>query len=119
RAWDIQPLYAAAQFNSVWKLLTHEQQAELKKEAKAKKVKLSEKGFADAPATFRKVSQNAAGQMREYRDGAPNPDRRVLGGVLTTKPIERNVTINLVALRAVGGRNPDESRGIRRYLLSL
>jgi CRISPR-associated protein Csb1 len=65
RAWDVQPLYAAAQFNSIWKALDETQQIELEKEAKAKKTKLSEKGFADAPATFRKVSQNAAKQMPE------------------------------------------------------
>ena len=103
RAWDVQPLYAAAQFNSIWKALDETQQAELEKEAKAKKTKLSEKGFADAPATFRKVSQNAARQMPEFRDGSPNPQRRVLGGVLAQGRIEREVTVNLVALRAISG----------------
>ncbi|MER3466078.1 MAG: type I-U CRISPR-associated protein Cas7, partial [Armatimonadota bacterium] len=53
RAWDVEPLHAAAQFNSIWKLLDEEQQDELTKEAKAKKVKLSEKGLADAPGVFR------------------------------------------------------------------
>lgn len=71
RAWNAQPLHAAAQFNSVWKSLTQQQQKELEDEAKARKIKLSEKGFADAPATFRKVGQTAAGQMREFRDGSP------------------------------------------------
>ena len=119
RAWDVQPLYAAAQFNSVWKSLTPEQQAELEREAKARKVKLSEKGFADAPATFRKVSQSAATQMREFRDGVPNTHRRVLGGVLTTRPVDRSVTINLVALRAITGGNEAETKHIRHYLLAL
>jgi CRISPR-associated protein Csb1 len=119
RAWNVQPLHAAAQFNSAWKSLSPEQQAELEKEATAKKVKLSEKGFADAPATFRKVGQAAAGQMREFRDGAPNPERRVLGGVLTKDPIERDVSINLVALRGLAGRNDEETSAIHRYLLSL
>jgi CRISPR-associated protein Csb1 len=119
RAWNVQPLHSSAQFNSVWKSLTPEQQGELEKEAKDKKIKLSEKGFADAPATFRKVSQGAAGQMREFRDGSPNPERRVLGGVLIKDPIERDVSVNLVALRRLAGRNCEETSSIRRYLLAL
>jgi len=63
RAWDVQPLYAAAQFNSVWKALDVDQQTELENEAKKKKTKLSEKGFADAPAVFRKVSPTASRHM--------------------------------------------------------
>lgn len=126
RAWDVESLFSAAQFNSVWKALEKEQQVELEKEAKAKKAKLSEKGFADAPATFRKVSQSAAKQMLEFRNGSPNQERRVLGGVLAKGAIERNVTINLVALRAISGKlaagseKPEiSSEGLRRYLLSL
>jgi CRISPR-associated protein Csb1 len=119
RAWNVEPLYAAAQFNSIWKALDDDQQAELEKEAKAKKTKLSEKGFADAPATFRKVSQGAARQMPEFREGSPNPRRRVLGGVLTNDRIERDVTVNLVALRAISGATEPETKQIRRYLLSL
>jgi CRISPR-associated protein Csb1 len=119
RAWDVQPLYAAAQFNSIWKVLDPGQQDELEKEAKAKKIKLSEKGFADAPATFRKVSQTAAKQVHEFKDGSPNPERRVLGGVLARGPIEREITINLVALRKVSGADEKRSIEIRRYLLAL
>ncbi len=63
RAWDVEPLHAAAQFNSVWKALDQSQQEELKKEAKAKKMDLSEKGLADAPAIFRKT------KLPQYRDG--------------------------------------------------
>lgn len=118
RAWDVEPLFSAAQFNSAWKSLHEAQQAELEKEAKTKKVKLSEKGFADAPAVFRKVSQNAAKQMTEFRNGSPNPERRTLGGVLTKGPIYRDVTINLVALRGLRGVN-GETEQIRKYLLSL
>lgn len=118
RAWDVQPLYAAAQFNSVWKSLDEKQQEELEN-AKSKNSKLSEKGFADAPATFRKVSPSAAKHMPEFRDGSPNPERRVLGGVLTRGPIERDITVNLVALRGVYGADADETSAIRRYLLAL
>lgn len=119
RAWDVQTLYAAAQFNSVWKLLDADQQAELENEAKAKAIKLSKKGFADAPATFRKVGPAAAKQMPEFSDGSPNPKRRVLGGVLASGAIEREITVNLVALRAIGGTKEDKNKEIRRYLLAL
>ncbi|HEX5279310.1 MAG TPA: type I-U CRISPR-associated RAMP protein Csb1/Cas7u [Micropepsaceae bacterium] len=120
RAWDVEPLYAAAQFNSIWKALSEEQQAELQKEAKTKKTRLSEKGFADAPATFRKVSQAAAKQMPEFRNGTPNSDRRVLGGVVTKKDsIRRDITVNLVALRNIHGATEERSQAIRRYLLGL
>lgn len=119
RAWDVDPLFAAAQFNSAWKKLDDEQRAELKKEATAKKVKLSAKGFADAPATFRKVSTSAAKYMPEYRDGSPNPERRVLGGVRVNGRIERDVSINLVALRSIRGAGNHETMQLRRYLLAL
>ena len=113
RAWNVEPLHAAAQFNSVWKLLDEEQQEALKNEAKAKKVELSEKGFADAPATFRKT------KALQYRDGSPNLEARVLGGVLVKDRIEREVTVNLVALRGLRGENDAETAAIRKYLLGL
>jgi CRISPR-associated protein Csb1 len=113
RAWDVEPLHAAAQFNSVWKLLDEEQQDELKKEAKAKKTDLSERGLADAPATFRKT------KVQQYRDGSPNPEARVLGGVRVNGRIEREVTVNLVALRGLRGANEAETAAIRKYLLGL
>ena len=119
RAWDVQPLFAAAQFNSIWKALDPEQQAALEKEAKTKKTKLSSKGLADAPATFRKVSPTAAKHMKEFLNGSPNPERRVLGGVLTNGRIEREITINLVALRAIHGADEADTKSIRQYLLSL
>lgn len=101
RAWDVDELHAAAQFNSVWKGLSDEQKEDLENQAKKKKVKLSEKGFNDAPAV-------------KYKDG-----RRVLGGVLVRGAIERHVTINLVALRGIVGSNDDETTALRRYLLAL
>lgn len=113
RAWDVDVLHAAAQFNSVWKGLSEEQQDSLQKEAKSKKIKLSEKGFADAPATFRKT------KMPEYRNDSPNPEARVLGGILVRGRIEREVTINLVALRGIRGKDGPETIAIRKYLLAL
>ncbi len=113
RAWNVQPLHAAAQFNSVWKALDENQQNELKKEAKAKKTKLSEKGFADTPAVFRNT------KVQQYRDGSPNPDARVLGGIIVHDRIEREITANLVALRAINGADEEKTKSIRRYLLAL
>lgn len=111
RAWNVEPLHAAAQFNSPSRALDEAQRAELENEAKAKKVKLSEKGFADAPAVFRKTARGV--------DGAPNPDARVLGGVLVRGRIEREVTVNLIALRGLRGKDAEETTCIQRYLLGL
>lgn len=113
RAWDVVPLHAAAQFNSIWKALSEEQQAELRKEAKARKRDLSEGGLADAPVVFRKT------KARQYLDGALNLEARVLGGVLARGPIERDVTVNLVALRGLRGSTDYETQAIRKYLLAL
>lgn len=115
RAWDVEILHSAAQFNSVWKALSEEQKGEFEKEAKAKKVKLSEKGFADAPAVFRKMKLD----VPKLRDGAPNPEARVLGGVIANGNIERDVTINLVALRGIRGKDATETTEVQKYLLGL
>lgn len=115
RAWDVEPLHAAAQFNSIWKLLDEEQQHELEKAVKDKDKmnKLSTAGLADAPATFRKT------KIQQYRDGLPNPEARVLGGVLVRGRVEREVTVNLVALRGLRGSGAEETTAIRKYLLGL
>ncbi len=101
RAWDVEKLHSAAQFNSVWKRLDEDQKAELEAQAKESKVKLSVQGFADAPSTTRD-------------DGS-----RVLGGIRANGRIEREVTINLVALRGLKGPSEKESADLRRYLLGL
>jgi CRISPR-associated protein Csb1 len=123
RAWDVEPVHAAAQFNSVWKLLDEKQQEELKDKAKKAskdwRKQLSGAGLMDAPATFRKVSTSAAKAMQEFRDGTPNPERRVLGGVRVGGRIEREVTVNLVALRGLRGADENETLALRKYLLGL
>jgi CRISPR-associated protein Csb1 len=115
RAWGVDVLHAAAQYNSVWKALDDDQQNDLKRDAKAKKVELSVKGFADAPAVFRKTKL----PIPRLKDGAPNPEARVLGGILVRDRIEREVTVNLLALRNLRGDTPDETRKIQKYLLGL
>jgi CRISPR-associated protein Csb1 len=117
RASGAQVFHAAAQFNSIWKALGRDQQAELEAAAKAARTKLSDHGLADAPATFRKLGPGAARGIPEYRDGSPNPARRTLGGI-TAERITREVTVNLAALRSVPSR-PDRRRPLRRYLLAL
>lgn len=114
RAWDVEILHSAAQFNSVWKALSNEQKDGLKKEAKAKKIELSEKGFADAPATWKSKTK-----LPHFVDGAPNAEARVLGGVLAKGAIERDVTINLVALRGIHGKDAAETTEVQKYLLGL
>lgn len=93
RAWDVDELKTASQFNSVWKALDEEQREALKK-ALPKGKKLSEKGFNDAPA-------------------------QGLGGIVVRGDIERHVTINLVALRGIVGGDEDETKLLRKYLLAL
>lgn len=115
RAWDVEILHSAAQFNSVWKALSDEQKEELEKEAKAKKIKLSVKGFADAPSTFRDTKN----KIPNFIDGAPNSEARVLGGVLAKGAIERDVTINLIALRGIRGKDAAETTEVQKYLLGL
>jgi CRISPR-associated protein Csb1 len=114
RAWDVEPLHAAAQFNSVWKLLDEEQQEALTKEAKAKKVDLSQKGLADTPSVFRPKLK-----IKNYVNDSVNSDARVLGGVLVRGRIERDITVNLVALRGLRGKEETETDAIRKYLLGL
>jgi CRISPR-associated protein Csb1 len=106
RAWDVDQLHSAAQFNSVWKALHEDDQKALEEVAtKINKAKpnepLSKKGLKDAPAVT-------------YKDG-----RRVLGGILVRGSIERHVTINLVALRGIVGANEEDTPALRKYLLAL
>ncbi len=101
RAWDVDQLQSAAQFNSVWKGLDQTQREDLEAHAAKKKVKLSVAGFKDTPATT-------------YKDG-----RRVLGGILVRGGIDRHVTVNLVALRGIVGSDEAETLAIRKYLLAL
>lgn len=115
RAWDVEVLHSAAQFNSVWKALSEEQQKELAAEEKKKgKLELSAVGLKDAPATFRKTDK-----IPQFVGGAPNPEARVLGGVLAKGAIERDATINLVALRGIRGKDAAETSEVQKYLLGL
>ena len=121
RAWDVEVLHSAAQFNSVWKALDDGARKELQAEAKKQKKKLSVKGFADAPATFRdtKASKYIDARGLPHPEGSPNPEARVLGGVLVHGRITREVTINLIALRGLRASNEEETKELQKYLLGL
>ena len=119
RAWDVEVLHSAAQFNSVWKALSEEQKNDLVAEEKKKgKLKLSDVGLKDAPATFRKTDKKTD-KIPQFVGGAPNPAARILGGVRVKGSIERDVTINLVALRGIRGKDDSETNEVQKYLLGL
>lgn len=114
RAWNVEPLHAAAQFNSVWKMLGEKDQEELKKaERERDSVKRSVAGLADSPSIFR------TDRVPHFQNGIANPEARVLGGIRANGSIERDVTVNLVALRSLAGATEDETKNVRRYLLAL
>ena len=55
----------------------------------------------------------------EYKNGAPNPARRILGGIIARGPIERDICVNLIALRRLGGKTSEQTSSIRRYIPAL
>lgn len=104
RAENVEVLHGAAQYNSVWKMLGEAEKDELRAEEKKPKRKaLSDVGFKDVPAVFRKK----------------NSTDRVLGGVIANGPIYRQTTINLLALRSLSGSDDKSTEKLRRYLLGL
>ncbi len=115
RAEDVQVLHTAAQYNSVWKQLGEADQEELKsEEKKSKRKNRADVGFADVPAVWRKDVK-----VMQFIDGKPNPEARVLGGIIANGPIYRQTTVNLVALRSLFGANDKATQKLRRYLLGL
>lgn len=98
RAHDIDVLHRAAQYNPPIDYVAEGALPETTD--KAENDTRSAQGFRHAPAVWRD-------------DGRKE---RVLGGVLVRGEIRRDVTINLVALRQIGGdRGPD----LRAYILGL
>lgn len=94
RAWDIDELKRAAQYNPPVDYATLEvfSEAERKKQEGNTKSPLAQRGFVHVPAT------------------------RQHGGVLVRGEIQRNVTVNLVALRRLRGEG---GPAMRRYILGL
>lgn len=94
RAWDVSPLTRSAQYNPPlnYAALGVISEAEQQKAEGKSGSDLAERGFVHVPAT-----------------GAH-------GGVVASGPIERTVTVNLVALRRLDGEN---GQALRRYILGL
>lgn len=110
RAWDVDILHRAAtylpavDFASEDLLGSHS-------DDKTEKDARSALGFQHAPATW---SPND--KIPEYREGKPNIERRILGGIIAKGDIVREVTINLVALRRLGDHT---HQLLRQYILGL
>jgi CRISPR-associated protein Csb1 len=94
RAWDVDPLTRSAQYNPAlnYAELGVISEAEQEKAEGKPDNDLAKRGFVHVPAT--------GGH----------------GGVIARGPIERVVTVNLVALRKLDGEN---SQNIKRYILGL
>ena len=87
RAWDVDIFHRAAQYNPAFDYVA---EGELEESAdKAENDRRSQKGFRHAPAVWRDDSRKEP----------------VLGGVVARGPIERIVTVDLVALRKIDGEN--------------
>lgn len=99
RAWDVDPLTRSAQYfpatdYASFDVFSEEEKAAAEEKAKKKeKSPLAQRGFVAVPAT-----------------GAH-------GGLVARGPIQRDVTINLVAVRRLRGGQGTEA--LRRYILGL
>lgn len=94
RAWDIEELHRSAQYTpavdyAALEVFGEEEKAKQEGDPKSP---LARRGFVHVP------SGNA------------------LGGIIARGPIERDVTVNLIALRRLNG---DDSHALRRYVLGL
>lgn len=97
RAWDVDVLTRSAQYNppidyAALEVFSEEDKAKAEGDPKSP---LAKRGFVHVPS-----------------GAAP-------GGVVCRGPIERHVTINLLALRRLSASNEDETKKLRAYLLGL
>ncbi len=115
RAWDVDELHRSAQFNPALNYADPELDVFSEEDKKAAEGKtespLAQRGFVHVPATW-----TTNEKIPQYRDGRPNQDRRIPGGVVARGLIERTVTVNLVALRKLDGENAQD---LKRYILGL
>lgn len=97
RAWNVDTLTRSAQYVPAIdyaKLEVFSEEEKEKSEGNAKSP-LAQRGFVAVPAT-----------------GAH-------GGIVARGPIVRDVTINLVALRRLNAKTPEDTEKLRRYILGL
>jgi len=94
RAWDVEVLHRSAQYNPAldYAALNVFSEEEKTKQEGDSKSPLAKRGFVHVPAT------------------------EALGGVIARGAIERDVTINLIALRRLEG---ESGQSLRRYVLGL
>jgi CRISPR-associated protein Csb1 len=94
RAWDVHKLSRSAQYNPAldYSALQIFSEDEKKKSEGKKESPLAQRGFVHVPST------------------------NTPGGVVARGPIERDVTVNLIALRRLSG---DRGEVLRRYILGL
>jgi CRISPR-associated protein Csb1 len=102
RAWDIEELHRSAQYTpgldyAALEVFGEEEKATQEGDPKSA---LAKRGFVHVPSI--------------WRDDAKK--ERVLGGIVARGPIERDVTVNLIALRRLDGEN---KQALRRYVLGL
>lgn len=110
RAWDIDVLHRAATYLPAVDFASDDLLGP-HNDNKAEKDARSALGFQHAPATW--ITND---KIPEYREGKPNIERRILGGIIAKGDIAREVTVNLVALRRLGD---DRHQQLRRYILGL
>jgi len=102
RAWGVDTLHRAAQYNPAidYSAVDVFDEGDKEKAEGNPKNPLAQRGFVHSPAI--------------WRDDARK--EQVLGGVIARGSIERDVTINLIALRRLDG---DRGEALRRYILGL
>lgn len=96
RAWDVDVIKRSAQYNPPidYSALEVFDQEQKEKQEGDPKSPLAKRGFVHVPAS------------------------ETLGGVVARGPIERHITVNLIALRRLRG-DGDNSQDLRRYILGL
>lgn len=97
RAWDVEEIHRSAQYTpaidyAALEVFGEEEKAKQEGDPKSP---LAKRGFVHVPAG------------------------KAVGGVIVRGIIERDVTINLVALRRLTGKDDKESLKLRRYILGL
>jgi len=92
RAEDVEPLTRSAQYNPALNYAELGVFSEEDQEKKKERQRLAKRGFVHVPAV------------------------KTHGGIIARGSILRNVTINLIALRRLGG---DKGQALRRYILGL
>ena len=98
RAWDVSDIHRAAQYEPAIDYVGEGLLEEPKDKGEADQ--RSSRGYLHAPAVWRDEGRR----------------ERVLGGVVARGRIQRDVTVNLIALRRLTG---DNGTALRRYILGL